>query len=139
MESAAIELMSTIIKQLDNGDIPTSIFIDLSKAFDNLDHGILFHKLEYYGVKGSDSLLIKNYFSGHQQNVNYDGTKSSSLAVTTRVTQGSILGPLLFMIYINDLRQATNHLNYLKYTDDTTHSTTINSYEPISVQEKKHK
>ena len=97
-----------------------NICLDLSKAFDTLDHEILIHKLQYYGVSGSALRLFKNYLTERKQYVVYNETRSEFGSISTVVPQGSILGPLLFIIYINDIAQSTSHFNFITYADDTT-------------------
>ena len=84
------------------GNYSLGLFIDLSKAFDTLDHNILINKLEFYGVRGKGLDWFRSYLSNRQQYVQFNGTKSGLLKIKTGVPQGSILGPLLFLIYIND-------------------------------------
>ena len=105
-ESAVLELVDKTIKHMDSGDVPISIFLDLSKAFDTLDHDILLDKLSYYGVKETALSLFKSYLSNRKQYVEYLDTTSNFTDIKTGVPQGSILGPFLFIIYINDLQQA---------------------------------
>ncbi len=80
-------------------NIPISIFLDFSKAFDNLDHQILIKKLEYYGLHGLSIKLMESYLSNRKQYVEIDDSDSVMLDLTTEVPQGLILGPLLFIIY----------------------------------------
>ena len=75
-ELAAIQLLDDLTKQIDMGKIPTNIYIDLSKTFDNLDHSILRNKLTYYCVYGLENVLIRDYLSGRHQYVDYNGSKS---------------------------------------------------------------
>ena len=124
-EFAALELTEQLIHNLEINNLPLSIFIDLSKAFDTLDHSILIYKLQHYGISGKSSDLIYNYLHNRTQFVDLDGTVSDSLPLCTGVPQGSILGPLLFIIYVNDLHNANNTLSATMYADDTTLSTTL--------------
>ena len=104
---------------MDNFNIPTYIYIDLSKAFDTLNFDILLNKLDYYGVQGCANRLIYSYLSDRWQFVDFNGHKSSYLPIKTGVPQGSVIGPLLFLIYINDLPLVSNVFDMLMYADDT--------------------
>ena len=99
---------------------PTNIYIDLSKAFDTLNFDILFNKIDYYCVQGSANRLICSYLSDRWHFVDFSGHKSSYLPIKTSVPQGSVLGPLLFLIYINNLPLVSNVFDMLMYADDTT-------------------
>ena len=96
------------------------IFLDLSKAFDTLNFEILFHKLQYYGINGTALSLIKNYFINRYQYVKHENYESTLLEIKTGIPQGSILGPLFFSIYVNDLVNASSLFSFLLYADDTT-------------------
>ena len=119
-ELAALRMVDHIIKQMDNGKLPLCIYIDLSKAFDTLNYDILMSKLEYYGITGKENELLRSYLTGRSQYVEVNGHKSSHLQISTGIPQGSVIGPLLFLIYINDLPNASNIFDMLMYADDTT-------------------
>ena len=124
-EFAALELVDRVTVEMDKMNTPINIFLDLSKAFDTLDHKILLDKLDYYGIKGVAHKLMASYIKNRKQYVEIEDSKSDTLTLTTGVPQGSILGPLLFIIYINDIAHASNLFNFIIYADDTTLSTTL--------------
>ena len=94
--------------------------LDFPKAFDTLDHNILLNILKDYGIRGEALTFFNNNLSNRKQLVEYDNISSSFLPISTWVPQGSILGPLLFIICINELPQASDKLNFIMYADDTT-------------------
>ena len=105
---------------MDNYSIPINVYIDQSKAFDTLNHNILLSKLQYYGITGCSTDLLCSYLSGRCQFVAYNGSKSEELPIDIGVPQGSVLGPFLFLIYINDLPHVSNVFKMVMYADDTT-------------------
>ena len=111
-EFAGLEFTDKIITNLDEGKLPLAIFLDLSKAFDTIDHSILIHKLQYYGIQGTSLNWFKSYLCDRKQFVQYNDCNSSQSTITTGVPQGSILGPLLFIIYMNDIATVTNKFHF---------------------------
>ena len=127
-EHAALELVDKITSQMDNNETPINIFLDLSKAFDTIDHNILLDKLKYYGLDDIAIKLFRSYLTNRYQYVQIENAKSQLLEINTGVPQGSILGPLLFIIYINDISQSSDKFDFIVYADDTTLSTTLNKF-----------
>ena len=127
-ELAALETLDRIITAMDENKIPLNIYLDLSKAFDTLDHNILIKKLEHYGVHGHSLQLLHSYLYHRQQYVVFNDKVSELLPITTGVPQGSILGPFLFIIYVNDLVNACNIFKPVVYADDTNLSTSLEAF-----------
>ena len=103
-ELAALRLANHLITEMDNWKVPTNIYIDLSKAFNTLNFGILLKKLEHYGINESAKRLIHSYLTDRLQFVEFNSYKSTCSPISTGIPQGSVLGPL----YINDLPLMSN-------------------------------
>jgi len=117
---AVCEFIANTLNAIDNKMTTIGVFLDLSKAFDTIDHQILLRKLKYYGIRGLALEWFKNYLCNRKQFVNYNGTSSSLRDITCGVPQGSVLGPLLFIIYTNDLPNALSYSKCILFADDTT-------------------
>lgn len=118
-QMALLILVDKIINALENDEFAVGIFLDFSKAFDTVDHTILLNKLDHYGVRGNSLSWLKSYLCNREQFTTFQGTQSDRQSVLCGVPQGSILGPLLFLIYVNDLAYVSNKLFTLMFADDT--------------------
>ena len=116
---AVINMTDKISEAMDRSYYSIGVFVDLSKAFDTLDHGILLAKLAHYGIRGTEQKWFKSYLENRTQYVTFNGTESSRLPLKCGVPQGSILGPILFILYINDIIHVSNILNLILFADDT--------------------
>jgi len=116
---AVIDMVDKISSAMDSNQFSIGVFVDLSKAFDTLNHKILLAKLNHYGIRGIALDWFKSYLSNRYQYVEYNGVKSNLCRITCGVPQGSVLGPVLFLLYINDIVNASKSLELILFADDT--------------------
>ena len=117
---AVITLVERVAKALDTGKIVVGVYLDIRKAFDAIDHHILLRKLYSLGIRGNLYTWIKSYLTNRSQFVMYNNSKSETKFITHGVPQGSILGPLFFIVFMNDFSRASNILFSILFADDTT-------------------
>ena len=116
---AVVDIVDFLYDCFDAGETALGVFLDLSKAFDTLNREILFAKLRYYGVGENVLAWFRSYFSERQQCVRCKGIISDLKTTEYGVAQGSVLGPILYVIYMNDIINCSNILNFAMYADDT--------------------
>ena len=131
---ALIHLTDKIREQLDKGNFACSVFVDFQKAFDTVDHQILIQKLNFYGIRGIANNQFSSYLQNRTQFVSINGFDSNVNAICCGVLQGSILGPLLFLIYLNDLHFAIKYCKVHHYADYTNLLNFNNSVKKINKQ-----
>ena len=117
--SASIQMCDDWLDNMDKGRLTGVVFLDIRKAFDSVDHSILLEKVQFYGVADRELMWFKSYLTARQQQCLVNGCLSSQSNLLCGVPQGSILGPLLFLIYINDLPNCLKFTTPCLYADDT--------------------
>ena len=117
-EHAILCIIDRIQKAIENRNYSCGIFLDFSKAFDTIDHTILIKKLEYYGTRGVAKKWFISYLSNPRQIVTVNGVQSEENSITCGVPQGLVLGPLLFLIYVNDFHSCSDLFDFHMFVDD---------------------
>ena len=116
---AVLDMVERVRRAWAEKKVSLGVFIDLKKAFDTVDHGILLGKLEHYGIRGNTLKILRSYLEGRSQYVSYGGFESERGKVECGVPQGSVLGPLFFILYLNDMIRAAEELALVLFADDT--------------------
>ena len=128
---ALIHMTETIRAALDSGKVTCGIFVDFAKAFDTVNHEILLSKLDHYGFRGIINDWFRSYLTGRQQKVVINGFESKNKIMNHGVPQGSVLGPILFLIYINDLHRCIKYSSTYHFADDTNLLHISNDYKSL--------
>ena len=118
-EHAIVQLVDQIRNSFESKQYTLGVFVDHSKGFDTVNHKILISKLENYGIRGKTLLWFISYLTNRTQFIKYNNLNTSFQKIVCGVPQGSVLGPLLFLIYVNDLKDASKSLDCIMFADDT--------------------
>ena len=117
---ACVEFLDNTYNAMNDRNNLIAVFLDFSKAFDTVNHDILLQKLNHIGIRGIMLDWFKSYLKNRVQYVSIDSTRSTKSCISLGVPQGSILGPILFLLYINDMSKSSSHLKFVHFADDTT-------------------
>ena len=128
---AIAEITDNLKRAIDNNLYTCGVFLDLSKAFDTVNHAILLKKLEKYGIRGLPLKWFHDYLDNRKQYVSLGNVESQLQAITCGIPQGSTLGPLLFLLYINDLPNCSDQLKFKIFADDTNVFATANDLKSL--------
>lgn len=117
---ALLNQLQYLYDNIDSGNFVISVFLDFKKAFDSVDHAILLSKLNFYGIRGNTYNWFASYLRNRKQYTSIAGIQSECSTISHGVPQGSILGPLLFLLFINDLPNSSSYFKYILFADDST-------------------
>ena len=120
ISDALLEFLENAYGAMNKNKVFLVVFLDFPKAFDTVDHGTLLHKLKFYGFRGKSIQWLSSFLSNRTQFVELGNKRSSLCKISIGVSQSSTLGPLLFLIYINDFLKSLSNLNAINFSDDTT-------------------
>ena len=118
-DMAILDMVEKVRSAWAEKKVALGVFVDLKKAFDTVDHSILLNKLEHYGIRGQALTLLESYLKDRSQYVCYGGFESEKGGVKCGVPQGSVLGPLFFLLYVNDMVNASGEIELVLFADDT--------------------
>ena len=131
--TSLLEATDDWVHNIDQGNVNAVVFLDLKKAFDTVDHSILISKLAVYGIGGASIEWLKSYLTERNQKYFLNGSLSNNCVLSCGIPQGTILGPLLFLLYINDLPNCLSHSQPRMYADDTHLTLAGNSADSIEL------
>ena len=133
-EHALIHFVDFVTKALEDDQHSVGVYLDTKKAFDSVNHSLLLKKLIKYGIRGKCAELIEDYLKGRTQKVKIGNSLSTPKDITCGIPQGSVLGPLLFIVYINDLNSISQNLKIITFADDTNIFLSDSKYENLELK-----